>query len=41
MYYSINQIVMAVPHFFMGILLTYVFGLVLKWFHQVISYPMM
>ena len=28
----LNQIVMAVPHFFMGILLTYVFGLVLKWF---------
>ena len=25
----LNQIVMAVPHFFMGILLTYVFGLVL------------
>lgn len=28
----INQIMMAVPHFFMGILLTYVFGLVLKLF---------
>lgn len=28
----INQIMMAVPHFFMGIILTYVFGLVLKLF---------
>lgn len=28
----INQIVMAVPHFFMGILLTYFFGIVLKLF---------
>lgn len=28
----INQIMMAVPHFFMGILLTYFFGLVLKLF---------
>ncbi len=28
----LNQIVMAVPHFFMGILLTYVFGLVFKLF---------
>lgn len=28
----LNQVVMAVPHFFMGILLTYVFGLVFKLF---------
>ncbi|MGN1315364.1 MAG: ABC transporter permease [Lachnospiraceae bacterium] len=28
----INQIIMAVPPFFAGILLTYIFGLVLKWF---------
>jgi len=28
----INQIIMAVPHFFMGILLNYVFGLILKLF---------
>lgn len=28
----INQIMMAVPHFFLGIIITYVFGLVLKWF---------
>lgn len=29
---AINQVVMAVPHFFMGILITYFFGLVLKLF---------
>ena len=28
----INQVMMAVPHFFMGILLTYIFGLILKLF---------
>lgn len=28
----VNQVVMSVPGFFIGILLTYVFGLVLKWF---------
>lgn len=28
----INQLIMSVPHFFMGIILSYVFGLVLKWF---------
>jgi peptide/nickel transport system permease protein len=28
----VNQIVMSVPGFFLGILITYVFGLVLKWF---------
>ncbi len=28
----VNQIVMSVPHFFMGILITYVFGLVFKLF---------
>lgn len=28
----INQIMMAVPHFFLGIIITYVFGLVLKLF---------
>ena len=28
----INQVMMAVPHFFLGIIITYVFGLVLKWF---------
>lgn len=28
----INQIMMSVPHFFMGIIITYVFGLVLKLF---------
>lgn len=28
----INQIMMAVPHFFMGIILTYIFGLLLKLF---------
>lgn len=27
-----NQVVMSVPGFFLGILITYVFGLVLKWF---------
>lgn len=29
---SINQIIMAIPPFFMGILLTVLFGLILKWF---------
>lgn len=29
---SINQIIMAVPSFFSGILLTLIFGIVLKWF---------
>lgn len=28
----INQVMMAVPHFFLGIIITYVFGLVFKWF---------
>ena len=28
----ITQITMAIPPFFLGILLTYIFGLVLKWF---------
>lgn len=28
----VNQVMMAVPHFFLGILITYVFGLVLKLF---------
>ena len=28
----VNQIVMSVPGFFLGILITYLFGLVLKWF---------
>lgn len=28
----INQVLMSVPHFFMGIIITYVFGLVLKFF---------
>ena len=28
----INQVMMAVPHFFLGIIITYVFGLLLKWF---------
>lgn len=28
----LNQILMAIPHFFMGIMLTYVFGLLLKFF---------
>ena len=28
----LNQIVMSVPGFFLGILITFVFGLVLKWF---------
>lgn len=28
----VNQVVMAVPPFFSGILITYVFGLLLKWF---------
>lgn len=27
-----NQVTMAIPPFFMGIVLTYIFGLVLKWF---------
>ena len=27
-----NQIVMAIPSFFLGILISYVFGLILKWF---------
>ena len=30
--YVANQIVMAVPAFFLGIIFTYIFGLVLKWF---------
>jgi len=30
--YSLNQVMMAIPSFFLGILLTYVFGLVLKLF---------
>lgn len=29
---QITQVLMAVPSFFLGILLTYIFGLVLKWF---------
>lgn len=29
---AVNQIVMSVPHFFMGILITYFFGLILKFF---------
>ncbi|NLU24350.1 MAG: ABC transporter permease [Clostridiales bacterium] len=29
---AVNQVLMAVPPFFTGILLTFVFGLVLKWF---------
>ncbi|MDE6942089.1 MAG: ABC transporter permease, partial [Lachnospiraceae bacterium] len=29
---AVNQIVMSVPHFFMGILITYFFGLILKLF---------
>ncbi|MDE7321465.1 MAG: ABC transporter permease [Lachnospiraceae bacterium] len=29
---AVNQVVMSVPHFFMGILITYFFGLVLKLF---------
>ena len=29
---ALNQIVMSVPHFFMGILITYFFGLILKLF---------
>lgn len=28
----INQVMMAVPHFFLGIIITYVFGLVFRWF---------
>lgn len=28
----VNQVVMAVPPFFSGIMITYVFGLILKWF---------
>ena len=30
--YVSNQIIMAVPAFFLGIIFTYIFGLVLKWF---------
>ncbi len=30
--YGLNQFVMAIPAFFMGILLTWFFGMVLKWF---------
>ncbi|MCD8327094.1 MAG: ABC transporter permease [Lachnospiraceae bacterium] len=29
---QVSQVVMAVPSFFLGMLMTYVFGLVLKWF---------
>lgn len=29
---AVNQVMMSVPHFFMGILITYCFGLVLKFF---------
>ena len=28
----VNQVLMAVPAFFTGILLTYLFGLLLRWF---------
>jgi len=35
---GVNQVTMAVPSFFMGILITFVFGLVLKWF-QPGSFP--
>ena len=28
----LNQVIMAVPPFFMGILFTYIFGLILRWF---------
>lgn len=30
--YAVNQFIMAVPPFFAGILITFVFGLILKWF---------
>lgn len=30
--YAVNQVTMSVPAFFLGIIFTYVFGLVLKWF---------
>lgn len=30
--YVVNQIAMAIPAFFLGILFTYLFGLILKWF---------
>lgn len=30
--YTANQLVMSVPEFFLGIIITYVFGLVLHWF---------
>ena len=30
--YAANQMIMAVPAFFLGILFTYLFGLILKWF---------
>ncbi len=30
--YTANQVVMSVPEFFLGIIITYVFGLVLHWF---------
>lgn len=29
---TINQVIMSVPGFFIGILITYLFGLILKWF---------
>ncbi len=29
---TVNQVTMAIPPFFLGIILTYLFGLVLKWF---------
>lgn len=29
---TVNQVVMSVPGFFLGIVITYIFGLVLKWF---------
>ncbi len=35
---GMNQVTMAIPSFFMGILITFVFGLVLKWF-QPGSFP--
>lgn len=30
--YTVNQLVMSVPGFFLGIIITYIFGLVLHWF---------
>ena len=35
---TINQVIMSVPGFFIGILITYLFGLILKWFQPALHF---